>query len=220
MSLAAIKKNLSPEFKERCRWTWYRVRHVVMPPRKPENPEGRVYVHLGCGWIQDERFINVDARPWPHVHHVSAVERLPMFADRSADLIYVCHCLEHISFLDVPTVLVEWKRVLKPGGWLRISVPDFDNILAIYEDNDRKIESIELTLMGGQTYEFNFHKSLFNAARLTSLLEQAGYTEVRRWEHGTDEFAKFPDWSGKCVVVGEKRYPISLNLEARCPESA
>ncbi len=219
MSLAAsLKQYLSPEQKDHFRWLWRRFRHAISPPKPPQNPDGKIYVHLGCGAMDDKRFTNVDARPWPHVHHLGHVERLPMFADRSADLIYVCHCLEHISFLEVPAVLKEWQRVLKPGGKLRIAVPDFDCILAIYEDNQKTIESIELTLLGGQNYEFNFHKSLYNEARLSSLLQAAGFTNVRRWAHGEDAFAQFPDWSGRQVQYAGKKYPISLNIEGCRPE--
>lgn len=206
---------LSDALREDLRWKWWSLKRLVHRPAPPRNPEGRVYVHLGCGSINHPRFVNVDARPWPHVHHVGDIERLPMFAAGSVDLIYVCHALEHIGFREAPAVLQEWHRALRPGGILRLSVPDFDRILAIYEDNGRQIEVIEKTLMGGQSYEHNFHRSVYNHARLARLLEQAGFTDVAAWTPGADELSTFSDWSVRTVQICEKNYPVSLNLQGR-----
>ena len=43
------------------------------------------------------------------------------FPDESQDAIYTSHCLEHIS--DYNRAILEWFRVLKPGGHLVIIVP-------------------------------------------------------------------------------------------------
>ena len=213
--MKALKKILPESFKERYRWRWWALRHRLGPPALPRNADGRVEVHLGCGQAKHPRFINIDAMPWPHVHHVCGVDRLPMLADGSVDLIYVSHCLEHLSFLDVPAILKEWRRTLKRGGLLRISVPDFDLILAIYRSNEQRIESMEPTLMGGQDYAYNFHKSIYNQDRLGALLEAAGFGRAQLWTPGADDLTPFSDWSGKTVAVGDRRYPVSLNMEAR-----
>ncbi len=49
--------------------------------------------------------------------------------DNSFDFVYSSHCLEHMY--DVGTALANWTRVLKPGGWLYIVVPDY----TLYEHN-------------------------------------------------------------------------------------
>jgi SAM-dependent methyltransferase len=46
--------------------------------------------------------------------------RLP-FADESVDAIYSSHCFEHID--DYKTVLRDWYRLLKVGGYIVITVP-------------------------------------------------------------------------------------------------
>ena len=43
--------------------------------------------------------------------------------DVEFDFVYSSHCLEHM--LDIPTALANWARVLKPGGWLYVVVPDY-----------------------------------------------------------------------------------------------
>jgi SAM-dependent methyltransferase len=39
------------------------------------------------------------------------------------DFVYSSHCLEHMK--DVRIALINWCRVLKPGGYLYVVVPDF-----------------------------------------------------------------------------------------------
>jgi SAM-dependent methyltransferase len=39
------------------------------------------------------------------------------------DFVYSSHCLEHMR--DVPETLRNWTRILRPGGWLYVVVPDY-----------------------------------------------------------------------------------------------
>ncbi|OHA25794.1 MAG: hypothetical protein A3D52_01615 [Candidatus Taylorbacteria bacterium RIFCSPHIGHO2_02_FULL_44_36] len=184
----------------------------MWPPQLPQTPDGRVLVHIGCGNQNSPGWTNVDTIPLPHIHFVSRAERLPMFPSNTADLIYACHILEHISYLKYHGVLSEWYRVLKPGGTLRISLPDFDKLIAIYKSG--KGDNLELTmppLMGGQDYEYNFHCGIFNERYLTDLFLAAGFKKVRRWDPNTAPDYPFNDWAKK---LAHGKYPISLNLEA------
>lgn len=59
------------------------------------------------------------------------------FADATFDAVYHCHVLEHIDREDAPAFLRECLRVLRPGGVLRVVVPDLEalarNYLAIVD---------------------------------------------------------------------------------------
>ena len=45
-------------------------------------------------------------------------------ADRSLDFVHASHCLEHLE--DPRRGLIEWIRIVRPGGFLIITVPDED----------------------------------------------------------------------------------------------
>lgn len=54
------------------------------------------------------------------------------FPDGSADAVYSSHVLEHLERDVVPAVLAESLRVLKPGGVLRVVVPDLERQARTY----------------------------------------------------------------------------------------
>ena len=172
------------------RWCHYRLMQSYLTPRKqriynataggmldvfprktladlfaPGKPDHKLptRLHIGCGDVNLPGFFNIDARPLPHVDLVKTdIFDLSEFKNDSIDLIYMCHVLEHVCHADLQKVLTETRRVLKKGGLLRLSVPDFDLMIEIYRDSGRRIESIEMPLMGGQEYPENFHYTVFN----------------------------------------------------------
>lgn len=184
--------------------------------RLPSTSDGKRLLHIGCGDIDSPEFINLDARPMPHVHIVSKnVFRLRMIPDAVLDMVYMSHVLEHVPRGQVLQTIKEMGRVLKKGGILRISVPDFDHIIRIYEESGNDVGSIAPALMGGQNYKFNFHYSIFNRSYLVALLTRGGFHEIESWDPGQCAHHDFEDWASKFVYLGEKPFPISLNLEAR-----
>lgn len=72
---------------------------------------------------------NVDCVPQERVDVLADVAQLP-FADRAATRILACHLLEHIPIAELPRVLGEWHRVLRPGGVLCVVGPDIDRARA------------------------------------------------------------------------------------------
>ncbi len=189
---------------DRLKWSLHR-------PPLPQGDELRL--HLGCGEIDAPGFVNIDGRPMRHVHLVQPLDRLDRFADNSAALVYASHCLEHFPHAELPRVLKEWCRVLRPGGVVRIAVPDFDAIVDMYLDQGRDLDAIQLPLMGGQDYAFNFHYVALNEAFLTRALKHAGCQIVRRWVKGQNGWAGLPDWSDRPFQYKGREYPVSLNIE-------
>lgn len=206
--MKALLKQIAHEVIDAAKWARWRI-------QRPHYPAGdQKLLHLGCGNINHPGFINIDARPAPHVHLVQGIAKLDGFADRSVDMVYACHCLEHIPHNEVKDVLTEWFRVIKTNGIIRLSVPDFDLLAEIYVSSERDIRSIQAPLMGAQDYPHNFHYSAFTFNELSRLLMEAGFRLPRRWHFGTDALTSLPDWSGRNLLVGGKEYPVSLNIEA------
>src|SRR5689334_3283117 len=85
------------------RWTWVRAPSPVrtlgrllraasiraarelLPARLPRNPDGKVYIHLGCGYVDHPAFINVDALVAWHVHYIRPIDDLRPLPDNYAD---------------------------------------------------------------------------------------------------------------------------------------
>ena len=97
-------------------------------------PTQTAYLNLGCGgrfhkgapWVNlDVAPDNASVLPW------DARAGLPM--DRNSfDVVYLSHVLEHFSQLDGSHLVAECHRVLKPGGILRVVVPDLEGICREY----------------------------------------------------------------------------------------
>ncbi|MBD2179007.1 methyltransferase domain-containing protein [Pseudanabaena sp. FACHB-1998] len=183
---------------------------------RPSFPDldGVYNLHIGCGNIKHNKFVNIDGLPDSHIHYVRNIDDLSFLPENKVDLIYASHCLEHFSHLRVEQVLAEWFRVLKKEGILRLSVPDFDLLLGVYKDNENSVNSVISPLMGGQDYKYNFHMTIFNHSSLTELLLKAGFSQVRAWTPGSEELTTFDDYSVCKILVNGKYYPVSLNLEA------
>lgn len=180
----------------------------VVPPFRADSL--RPKVHIGCGTVNIEGWINIDARSASHVHIDTDVVDLATFSDASLGEIYTCHMLEHLSFEEVRKILAIFMVKLKPGGTLRIAVPDFSQLARLYVEQGVGLETIKYALMGGQDYAYNFHKSVFDRDTLTRLLQDTGFQQVQSYDTVEDFGTELGDWStGKISGV-----PISLNLKA------
>ena len=93
-----------------------------------------IYLNLGGGSFCHpmagyENYISVDEKPhsgsgWVVKHDLTKPVPLP---DNSVDRILAEDCLEHLKIEDIKYVLAEAFRLLKPGGIMRIGVPDYNN---------------------------------------------------------------------------------------------
>ena len=186
--------------------------------RPAAEPASSIRLHLGCGKRHIPGFIHVDAAPAPHVDWVTRVERLSMFEDGAAELIYASHVLEHFSRREVPRVLAEWRRVLARGGILRLAVPDFAACAKLYHEKGLEdgLSGLIGLICGGQRDVYDFHKSIFDEGYLTRLLMDAGFREVRRWDWRRTEHADVDDYSQAHLPHMDKARGtlMSLNLEA------
>ena len=84
---------------------------------------GRV-LNLGCGQTQISGAVNLDVNPRSRAEVIHDLNAFPYpFADNAFDVIVSRSILEHLS--DIPAVMDELYRILKPGGRVIIQVPYF-----------------------------------------------------------------------------------------------
>jgi len=90
-----------------------------------------IKINMGCGprnFGKDWYHVDVNR----HAHVNSTDIQLYDFATGSIDLIYASHFLEYFHRLEAEDLLDSWINRLKPGGTLRVAVPDFEAMMHLY----------------------------------------------------------------------------------------
>ena len=90
------------------------------------------YLDVGCGPNTHENFINLDFLWHPNIDVCWDITRGLPFADASIRGIFTEHCLEHFPLPVVWAIMCELRRILSPGGVIRVVVPDGGLYLRIY----------------------------------------------------------------------------------------
>ena len=168
-------------------------------------------LHIG-GVVRAEGWENFNAVSSAAVDHLGNARDLGRFDDRSFDLVYASHVLEHFDWRhEMAPVLKEWRRVLKPGGELHVSVPDLAILCRLFLDRERlalhQRYLVVQMMYGGQVDSFDYHKAGFDEDILGACFEDAGFDSWQR----VDTFDHFRDTSLE-EMLGER---ISLNMVAR-----
>ncbi len=175
----------------------------------------KIRLHIGCGMIYIPGFIHVDVRSFSHVNYVTSAEDLDIFKDNSVDLIYSCCLLEHLVEYRVECALREWYRVLKKGGVIRISVPDFEKIVKIYQKY-KSIDLLQGLIHGRQDYPENIHHKSYDFKSLKDLLEKIGFKNICKYDWRKTIHKFYDDYSQAYIphMDKEKGILMSLNVEA------
>jgi len=166
-------------------------------------------LHLGCGKRKLEGWLGVDSREEVEPNVCGDVRNLDLWDDDSVAAIYACHVLEHIPRPELPMTLCEWRRVLKPGGKLRISVPDFGAVVKLYQEGVSFWRLVGL-LYGRQDYDGNTHHIGFDYEYLAWMLNEAGFYDIRTWSPMSWLPNGYDDYS-MAKINGRM---VSLNVEA------
>jgi ubiquinone/menaquinone biosynthesis C-methylase UbiE len=89
-------------------------------------------VNIGCGSVFHPDWVNLDVLPQTkEVQSYDIRDTLP-FLSQEIDVCYSSHVLEHLSREQAKSFLTDCDRVLKPGGIIRIVVPDLEMIARTY----------------------------------------------------------------------------------------
>ena len=148
----------------------------------------------------------VAAAPGENVDVVSDPRSLDAFADDSVDAIYAGWFYQRLSYRDeLPQALAAACRVLKPGGTLRLAVPDFELLCSLMISpsiprND--LFSLMALIYGDQAAPDRFNRVGFTTDFIGAFLKQAGFSTARR----VPSFGLFNDMSSA------KRFSQSIAL--------
>jgi SAM-dependent methyltransferase len=138
----------------------------------------------------------------PIVHDLT--QPLP-FPDNSFSAIYASHVLEHLYLVEAQRLLLECKRVAKPGGVVRIIVPDLRSMAQDYlrangethirdpkkvlaaDHLNERLALRSASRPGGNPIfkfyaiwkDFHSHKWMYDSDSLCSYMREAGFADVR-----------------------------------------
>lgn len=145
-------------------------------------------VELGSGGFPSPGYVHVDAdRLARHVEHIAPASALP-FADGTVAELLAIHILEHVHASVLLPTLAEWRRVLRPGGYAQIHVPDAATVFAAYLDQPPEMKWTLLIPIFGKTshardgrpdaLDLERHHVIYDFALLERVLLDAGFARV------------------------------------------
>jgi SAM-dependent methyltransferase len=183
--------------------------HELFPPGAPRRMD------WGCGEHPEPGWLAADLKDGPAIHLTGDIrDGLPL-PDGSLDYVVSIHALPMIAYPDLVPVLVELRRVLRPGGVLRLCLPDLDKNIDAYHRGDRDHflvpDEDEDTLSGKlivQLMWYGWSVTPFTAEWTESLLRRAGFDQVEHCAMGTTASGM----AGICAL--DNRPAESLFIEA------
>lgn len=145
-------------------------------------------VEIGSGHFPSPGYVHVDADPQArHVEHVASASSLP-FADATVEEVLAIHILEHVHASALIPTLSEWRRVLRPGGFAQIHVPDAATVFRAFLDNPPENKWTVMIPIFGMTSHARFgqpdepdlerHHVVYDFPLLERVLLDAGFDHV------------------------------------------
>lgn len=178
-------------------------------------------LNWGCGQHIAPGWINSDVKEEPEVDLVADIrDGLPLETG-SIDYAVSVHALPEFSYPELVPVLEELRRVLKPGGTLRLALPDLRRGIDAYLRGDEayfKVDDEEVRSLGGrfivQMLWYGYSRSLFTTDFALELLGRAGFKGMRECAYQVTA-SGIPE-----IVELDNREDESLFVEATAPRES
>ena len=173
-------------------------------------------LNWGCGAVTPRGWINSDRKPGPGVDLPCDIrDGLPLRAE-ALDYVVSIHALQDLPHRDVLPALRELRRVLRPGGALRLGLPDLERAIRAYQAGDRGyflVPDDEVRSLGGklavQMLWYGALRSMYTAEFVEELCARAGFVAAVRSGYGQTA-SPYPE-----IVQLDNREGESLFVEAR-----
>ena len=180
-------------------------------------------VHVGCGpfllpgWQNTEFFHprpffrGLTAQERAVDFHLDITEPLP-YPDASLDAIFAEEVIEHVPVPGAETFLHEARRVLRPGGTLRLTTPDARGIARVFAGAapDVRVEDFEPFWLNpywsedhwlNGNFRYYGHQHLYSFEGLSEALRAAGFADIVRLSVGETA-------SGRAELAGLERHSV------------
>lgn len=144
-------------------------------------------LNLGCGVYKLEGFINIDASDYCDPDVLANVLELP-YGENTADVIYAGHLIEHLEAEELFGALKHWHKILKPGGKLYLTFPDFEKIFEMWDNGWANWKEVNGVLFGMDRPKdagvLVYHRQLVSTNTIKPFLDTifGNYTEEEECE--------------------------------------
>lgn len=177
-------------------------------------------LNWGCGPITPYGWVNSDVLAAPGVDTVADIRNGLPYSSGSFDYVVSIHALPELPYCDLDRALAELFRVLRPGGSLRLSLPDLDRALEAYRNDDLDYfligDEVVRSLAGKMIVQLTWFgrcRSLFTLKFIRELLERNGFRDIERCQFQQTK-SPFPG-----IIELDDRQLESLFVEAIKPLS-
>jgi SAM-dependent methyltransferase len=100
------------------------------------------FLHVGCGPKRQDRTtqgfnkpdwreVRLDINPAVNPDIVGSMTDMSAVESESMDAIFSSHNLEHLYVHEIPPALAEFRRVLRPTGFIVVTCPDLKSVCAL-----------------------------------------------------------------------------------------
>jgi len=144
------------------------------------------------------------------IHHDLA-HSLP-FADNTVDVVYSSHFVEHLFRDEAMQLMRESLRILKPGGLVRVCVPDLAHAVERYRQGHAREMLEQYFFVEDRSSFLARHKYMYDFALLRDTLAAAGFAQIGRCAYRAGHA---PD-----IALLDNRPDETLFVEAHKPVSA
>ena len=176
-----------------------------------------IKINLGCGWRDfGKDWIHIDGGDYPHLDSKD-IFNLP-YKNNSIDLIYASHVIEYFSREEIIPILLKWKDKLKPGGIVRLAVPNFEVMSRLYQEGKYSLDRFLGPLygkmeMGDKTI---YHKTTYDYNSLSAILHHIEFNDIRKWDFTKTEHSMHDDHSQAFLPHMDKENGIHVRLNIQC----
>jgi len=144
-------------------------------------------LNWGSGTEPPAGWINCDIKEGPGIEISCDIrDGLPL-EDASIDYAVSIHAFPELAFPEIEPAMTELRRVLKPGGVLRLALPDMEKAMRAYEDGNADyflIPDDDARSIGGklivQLTWYGYSKSMYTFDFTEELLYRAGFRRAVR----------------------------------------